>query len=219
MPVTSVAEHTGQGADTRAASEVASSSSMTDPDDTASEPFEPRRGHKVAVALVWAILVAGYVVAIRSAGIGPVESLRIATRFLTDSPLGPLLFVALYAVRPLFFFSAGLLSVAGGILFGPILGIALTIIGSNLGAALAYGIGRWFMDGATLPERLHDWTSRMRQFSFETVFLLRIMYVPYDMVNYAAGLLQIRFLAFIAATAIAAGALLSQGPWLSGGRH
>ena len=42
----------------------------------------------------------------------------------------------------------------------------------------------------------------MRDNSFETVLVMRFLFLPYDLVNYAAGALRIRYLPFITATAI-----------------
>ena len=42
----------------------------------------------------------------------------------------------------------------------------------------------------------------MRRNSFESVLLMRLAFLPYDGVNYAAGFLKIRPVAFLLATAI-----------------
>ncbi len=44
----------------------------------------------------------------------------------------------------------------------------------------------------------------MRANSFETVFIMRLIFLPYDLVNYLAGLLRINFISFITATALGA---------------
>lgn len=135
--------------------------------------------------------------------LGPLQVVQHLLTFL-QSGYGPLLFIALYAVRPLFLFSAVLLTVAGGFVFGPVLGVVYTIIGSNLSATVAYLIGRFF--GAGLLENqqsaglVQRYAERMRRNSFETVLLMRFVFLPYDLVNYLAGLLRIRWAPFILAT-------------------
>ncbi|MBJ7457462.1 MAG: TVP38/TMEM64 family protein, partial [Thermoleophilia bacterium] len=117
-----------------------------------------------------------------------------------------LAFVAVYLVRPLIFFSAAVLTVAGGFLFGAVGGIVLVVIAANGSAMVAYGLARWlggerFAD----PEatgRLTRWTRRLRERSFETVIVMRLVYLPYDLVSYLAGALRIHPLAFLAGTAI-----------------
>ena len=123
-----------------------------------------------------------------------------------EGAYGPLLFIALYVVRPLIFFSATLLSVAAGFLFGPVMGVAYTVVGANLGASLAYVLGRYF--GSELLQStasdqvgtLQRYADRMRKHGFATVLTMRFLFVPYDLVNYGAGLLRVGFPAFLLAT-------------------
>ena len=80
------------------------------------------------------------------------------------------------------------------------------VIAANGSAMVAYGLARWlggerFAD----PEatgRLTRWTRRLRERSFETVIVMRLVYLPYDLVSYLAGALRIHPLAFLAGTAI-----------------
>jgi uncharacterized membrane protein YdjX (TVP38/TMEM64 family) len=86
------------------------------------------------------------------------------------------------------------------------------IIGANLSASLAFAIGRSLSakidDTATATldndqqSFIARWSQRMRDNSFETVLLTRFLFLPYDLVNYAAGALRIKFVPFITATAI-----------------
>lgn len=54
----------------------------------------------------------------------------------------PVGFVVLYAAGTILFFSGGLLSVAGGALFGPVCGTAWNLLGALLGATFAFLIAR-----------------------------------------------------------------------------
>ena len=111
----------------------------------------------------------------------------------------------IYALRPLIFFPATVLTLLGGFLFGPI-GILWTIIGSNASAMVAYTVGRYFGTGVLDDDAdtsvIQKYTQRMRQNSFETVLIMRLLFLPYDLVNYAAGFLKIKWQPFILATAI-----------------
>jgi uncharacterized membrane protein YdjX (TVP38/TMEM64 family) len=42
----------------------------------------------------------------------------------------------------------------------------------------------------------------MRTHSFETVLVMRLLFLPYDLVNYLAGLLRLRWVPFLLATAL-----------------
>jgi uncharacterized membrane protein YdjX (TVP38/TMEM64 family) len=161
---------------------------------------------KVLAALFWAAAFGAYVVYSQQNGLGPLQALEQIANFVRSSDYGPLVFVMLYTLRPVFLFSAALLTVGAGALFGPVWGIVYSIVGSNLGASLAYFIGRFFGDGLVQVEntdsRLGKYVARLRENSFVTVFLMRLAFLPYDLVNYLAGLLRINFVAFLSATAL-----------------
>lgn len=165
-----------------------------------------RRRHRIAIAVGWAAAVIAYQVwAVRS-GLGPKESVTRLVDFLQGSSWGPVVLGAIYVLRPLVLFSAAVLTVAAGFLFGAVLGLALVILVSNASAMLAYAIGRWFgAGGATIEsgrERVGRYLERMRTRGFETTLIMRLVFLPYDLVSYAAGLSRIHPGAFLAATAI-----------------
>jgi uncharacterized membrane protein YdjX (TVP38/TMEM64 family) len=123
---------------------------------------------------------------------------------------GILAFVGVYLARPIVLFPASVLTIVGGVLFGPFVGVIAVIIGANLSASIAFAIGRSLSakidDAATLDTDQQSfiarWSQRMRDNSFETVLLTRLLFLPYDLVNYAAGALRIRYVPFITATAL-----------------
>lgn len=161
---------------------------------------------RLIVAAAWLALIGGAATWAAMSGRGPSEAATDLVDAIQGSAWGPLAFVAVYLVRPLIFFSAAVLTVAGGFLFGPVGGIVLVVIAANGSAMVAYGLARWlggerFAD----PEatgRLTRWTRRLRERSFETVIVMRLVYLPYDLVSYLAGALRIHPLAFLAGTAI-----------------
>jgi uncharacterized membrane protein YdjX (TVP38/TMEM64 family) len=161
---------------------------------------------RLIVAGTWLALIGGAAAWAATIGRGPAEAATDLVDAIQGSAWGPLAFVAVYLVRPLIFFSAAVLTVAGGFLFGPVGGVVLVMIAANGSAMVAYGLARWlggerFAD----PEatgRLSRWTRRLRDRSFETVIVMRLVYLPYDLVSYLAGALRIHPVAFLAGTAI-----------------
>ncbi|PID85390.1 MAG: hypothetical protein CSB13_08245 [Chloroflexi bacterium] len=104
------------------------------------------------------------------------------------------------------FFPATILTVLSGFLFGP-MGILFTIVGANGSAMAAFAIGYFFGQGILEDNGdsagfIQKYTTRMRENSFETVLLMRLIFLPYDLVNYSAGFLRIKWLPFLLATAI-----------------
>ena len=117
-------------------------------------------------------------------------------------------YVGVYLVRPVVLFPASVLTVVGGLLFGPIAGVLVVIIAANSSAMVAYAIGRTLGrsplddDGEARTTLLERWSDRMRTRSFETVLVMRLLFLPYDLVNYAAGFLRIKAMPFLVATAL-----------------
>ncbi|MBK7896836.1 MAG: TVP38/TMEM64 family protein [Anaerolineaceae bacterium] len=167
--------------------------------------FLQKHGTKLLALFFWGALVGGYYLYANANNLTLGDSLELIVDFLTASLLGPLFYMVIYALRPLLFFPATILTLLGGFLFGPI-GILWTILGSNASALVAYTVGRYFGQGVLDSEEettvIQKYTQRMRQNSFETVLIMRLLFLPYDLVNYAAGFLKIRWQPFILATAI-----------------
>ena len=165
--------------------------------------FLKRHGQKLAALVFWVALLGGYQVYAWQAGLSPLEAVQRLIDFMAGSLLGPLIYIAFYAMRPLILFPASLLTVAAGFVFGPVLGVALTIVASNTSATVAYLVGHFFggdlikSEGEGIVPR---YTRRLRDNSFETVLTMRFIFLPFDFVNYLAGFLKINWGAFILAT-------------------
>ena len=114
-------------------------------------------------------------------------------------------FIGVYLARPLVLFPASILTIVGGVLFGPVVGVLVVIVAANSSAMIAYLVGRLLgrAPGETSSGSvINRWASKMRDNSFETVLIMRFLFLPYDLVNYAAGALRIRWAPFLAATAL-----------------
>lgn len=172
---------------------------------TESKSFLARHWQKIAALFFWAIILGGYQIYAWQAGLSPIGAVRELADFMAANPLGWLIFLAVYALRPLVLFPATLLTLAAGFVFGPVLGVVLTIIGANTSAMVAYYVGRFF-GGEVIEDGGEGFiarnTKRLRKNSFETVLIMRFIFLPYDLVNYTAGFLRIRALPFLLATAL-----------------
>ncbi len=120
-------------------------------------------------------------------------------------------YIGVYLVRPLVLFPASVLTVVGGVLFGPWLGVAVVVVAANLSAMVAFGVGRLLgtvpdaaaaADGDEDLSLIAKWSQRLRENSFETVFIMRLLFLPYDLVNYVCGALRITWTSFLLATAL-----------------
>lgn len=177
------------------------------PRKTPDSSFWSRHWQKMIAGGIWVLLVGSFIGYGIVAKKSPTDILRYLIGLL-QTPYGAILFIVLYTLRPLAFFSATVLTIASGSIFGPVWGVVLTIIGSNLSATVAYTLGFFLGKGMLQTEEgesggmMSKYANRLRRNSFETIFIMRLIYLPYDFVNYLAGLLHIRYLSFILATII-----------------
>ena len=161
---------------------------------------------RAIVGITWLSAVVGWVVYQRSTGLGTVGALESFIDLVRGQWWAILLFIVVYAVRPLVLFPASLLTITGGLLFGPVFGVLATVIGANASAMVAYWLARSLgferKEDPDTAGLLARWSTRMREESFVTIMIMRFAFLPFDLVNYAAGLLRIRPVAFLLATAI-----------------
>jgi uncharacterized membrane protein YdjX (TVP38/TMEM64 family) len=172
---------------------------------TPSPTFWQRHWSKAIALILWLALLGLYFWYTRQNNLTLADSVSSLADLLTNSFFGPLLYILIYAGRPLLFFPATILTLLGGFLFGPI-GILYTIVGSNASAMVTFGIG-WFLGEDVLNDEeksgvIQKYTRRMRENSFETVLIMRLIFLPYDLVNYVSGFLKINWKAFLLATAV-----------------
>jgi uncharacterized membrane protein YdjX (TVP38/TMEM64 family) len=119
---------------------------------------------------------------------------------------GPLVFIVISAVLTPCLFPGPLLAGASGLLFGTWLGTPISIAAATLGAVLAFSLARRLahdavedLQGPRLAA-LRAWVGRR---GFLSILYARIAPgIPYNLVNYAAGLSPVRLRAFTAATAL-----------------
>jgi uncharacterized membrane protein YdjX (TVP38/TMEM64 family) len=115
--------------------------------------------------------------------------------------LAPLAFIACYAISSVFFMPGLLFTLAGGALFGPLYGTFYNLTGATLGATLAFLTARYIA---------HEWVAqragnRLRQLvtgveneGWRFVAFTRLVPLfPFNLLNYALGLTNIRLSHYI----------------------
>lgn len=116
-------------------------------------------------------------------------------------------FLAVFAVSTLAFVPKPLLNLAAGALFGLPEGLLLAVLGSTLGAGLAFGTGRVLGRDALRPLlRGRAWRALDRGLTdrgFRAVLMLRLFPgMPFAVANYGAAISGVRLRTFLAATAV-----------------
>jgi len=173
----------------------------------ADKSFLEKHFQKMIAVAFWVIIIGTFFGYMRTQGLSLSDAFDQTLNFMKTSPWAPLIYILIYTLRPLVLFSALVLTLAGGFLFGPIWGIVLVVIGSNAGASLAYFMGKvlggnFFGDESSEQGVIQNYASRMRNNSFETILTMRFIFLPYDLVNYLAGFLKVDFKAFLFATIV-----------------
>jgi uncharacterized membrane protein YdjX (TVP38/TMEM64 family) len=151
-----------------------------------------------------AVLVVGAFAAVASSG--SLSSQRVRGWVDGYGVAGPLVFIVVSSLLTVCLFPGPLLSGASGLLFGTALGTGVSIVSATLGAVLAFSFARWLAHDAVeeLQGRrlaaLRAWVGRR---GFLSVLYARLAPgIPYNLVNYAAGLSPVTLGAFAGATAL-----------------
>lgn len=116
---------------------------------------------------VWVTVIVAWSVQLRVRGTSPTESAQSFIDALDGTWWAIPAYLAIYTARPLVLFPASILTIAGGILFGPVIGIGVAVVGANASAMVALFVGRVLSptalsdgDGAGFVAR---WSERMRR--------------------------------------------------------
>jgi len=115
--------------------------------------------------------------------------------------VGPVLYVAVFVIRPLFLIPSILLFIAGGLAYGPFWGPLMASVGAAGGGALGFWIARRMgRDFVFSKLKLGADTIKNTRFNFSVVFLLSLLPVmPVTAINYGAGLSSMGFRHYLAA--------------------
>ncbi len=120
--------------------------------------------------------------------------------------LAPIVFMLVYALASVLFLPGSFLTLAGGALFGPVLGTFYNLTGATLGATLAFLISRylasdWVEDkaGGKVKQLIKGVEGEGWRF---VAFVRLVPLFPFNLLNYALGLTKIRFLHYLVATYI-----------------
>lgn len=154
------------------------------------------------------VLLAAAAIGVYSIGLQRLTPEAIQKLVLSFGWWGPILYLFLFTIRPLFFFPAIVFTLAGAMAFGPVWGTIYGVIGASLGAFLCFAITRLL--GREKVERICGGSLKLSalnnctaEHSFRTVLFTRLVPIfHWDIVSYAAGLSKIKFSQYSAATFI-----------------
>jgi len=160
---------------------------------------------QIATAIIWLSLVILFFWYKNTSGLSLENMALEIYNFLSSSSLWPLLFIIIYTVRPLVLFPWSFMTFMGWALFWTIFWVLYTVIAGTLSAVFAYYL--WMLFGKKLlPES--EWgiigtlKSQLDSQPFMSVLMTRLLFFPFDVVNYACGFLRADFLKYTVATMI-----------------
>lgn len=120
--------------------------------------------------------------------------------------LGPLVYVVVYAIGTVAFVPGSLFALAGGVLFGPVWGSVVNLLGATLGASLAFLAARCLAGGWVSRKaggRLKALLNGVEAEGWRFVALVRLVPLfPFNLTNYALGLTRIGFLPYAIASLV-----------------
>jgi len=132
----------------------------------------------------------------------------LQSRLTAAGGAAPLLFIALYALATVAFLPGSVLTLAGGALFGPVLGTLYNLTGATLGALLAFLVARhlasdWVqarIEGGA-QGRAHRLIRGVEAEGWRFVAFTRLVPLfPFNLLNYALGLTRIPLPQYLLAT-------------------
>ncbi len=117
---------------------------------------------------------------------------------------GPILFMLVYALSTVFFLPGSVLTLAGGALFGPVLGTFYNLTGATIGATLAFLVARHLASDWVEQKtggRLKQLKEGVEGEGWRFVAFVRLVPLfPFNLLNYALGLTRIKLSHYIIAS-------------------
>ena len=162
-----------------------------------------------AVARVAALVAAAVLLLAAGHYLGAGAAWKRAVEWIGSlGPLAPIAFIVAYIAACVLLLPGSLLTIAGGALFGVVWGSVYVAIGATLGATAAFLVGRyaareWVARKLAGNVRFKAIDAAVGREGWKIVGLTRLSPAfPFNLLNYAYGLTQVRLRDYVLATAI-----------------
>ena len=122
--------------------------------------------------------------------------------------LGPVIYIAAYVLGVVFFIPGLPMTLLGGLAFGPVRGAAYVWIAATIGAALAFLVARYGLQGVVegwvaRNARLTRMDEAVARDGWRIVMITRLVPLfPFNLQNYAYGVTRIGFWAYLTTSAV-----------------
>lgn len=132
------------------------------------------------------------------------ENARATLDGLRSLWYGPIVFIVVYAAACVLAVPASIFVLSAGIIWGWAFGVVYALIGSILGAAASYFVAR-YIGGGLLQRFGRMGISAQKQLEkagFRSMLILRLIGLPFPVLNFAAGVARMKFSDFMLGTAL-----------------
>jgi uncharacterized membrane protein YdjX (TVP38/TMEM64 family) len=135
-----------------------------------------------------------------------IDTVAIQNWIEQSGALAPLLFMLVYVLATVFFLPGSVLTLAGGALFGPVVGVFYNLTAATIGAILSFLAARYLASDWVAKKsagRLKQLINGVENEGWRFVAFVRLVPVfPFNLLNYALGLSKIKLLDYSLATYI-----------------
>lgn len=153
---------------------------------------------KLRIVLILIVLAAIFYVIYVTGIIDMLNDFDIFMTYIEDEgALGYFIYIILYIIAAIFSIPASVLTIGGGVVFGPVLGALLALIGATIGATAAFLVARYIARDF-IVEKFGDSTvfkkieKGVEKNGKDFLILTRLVPVfPYNIQNYAYGVTNI----------------------------
>ncbi len=157
--------------------------------------------------LVWVVLVGSVFAFYFRSGVTVTELPEAIRVWIAQFGVwGPIVYITLNTFRSLTMFSATVFTIASSIIFGVEKAFLYTYIAENLGANLSFVVGRYFgkdvIKRTGVKLKYFPTQDMVRGNGFIIVFMMRLLFFPFDMVGYVCGAYNMRQRDFALGTAL-----------------
>ncbi len=115
----------------------------------------------------------------------------------------PIGYIVFYALAISFMAPGTPITAVGAVLFGTLWGFLFTIIGATLGATSAFWVARTLgheFAQSLFGERIKVYDKKIEAHGFATIFYLRLVFFPFNALNFGAGLTRVHFKDYLLGT-------------------
>jgi uncharacterized membrane protein YdjX (TVP38/TMEM64 family) len=157
---------------------------------------------------LFVLVVLGVVIAIPATSLGRyLEYAEFEALVARAGAWAPVLFIAVFTIGTVFIAPASLMSFAAVAVFGTGWGLVWVTLATNLCASAAFAVGRWAgrdAVAALASSRRRAWVERIGEMlersGLMTVLVLRMVFSPFNLVNYIASVTRLRYRDYVVGT-------------------